>query len=128
MTASIVVGFLLLLQTAAPVSLVQKNISGPTIQQNGIKEKDASVPSLNHQQRHPSPTKPTNIPHCDPMFVDNKCRALLHDIPKTHALPYSTTLSRPQLTIVYKSKFHAGFFLSERFSTSHNFGTGREKP
>lgn len=30
----------------------------------------------------------TLLPYCDAMFMDNKCRALLHDIPKTHALPY----------------------------------------
>jgi hypothetical protein len=30
----------------------------------------------------------TLLPYCDAMFVDNPCRSLLHDIPKTHALPY----------------------------------------
>ena len=30
----------------------------------------------------------TLLPYCDAMFVDNECRALLKDIPKTHALPY----------------------------------------
>jgi len=30
----------------------------------------------------------TFLPYCDAMFVDNKCRSLLADIPKTHRLPY----------------------------------------
>jgi hypothetical protein len=30
----------------------------------------------------------TFLPYCDAMFVDNKCRSLLCDIPKTHKLPY----------------------------------------
>ena len=30
----------------------------------------------------------TLLPYCDAMFVDNKCRALLQDIPKEYALPY----------------------------------------
>jgi hypothetical protein len=28
----------------------------------------------------------TLLPYCDAMFVDNKCRSLLHDIPKRHKL------------------------------------------
>lgn len=28
------------------------------------------------------------LPYCDAMFVDNICRSLLNDIPKSHALPY----------------------------------------
>lgn len=30
----------------------------------------------------------TLLPYCDVMFVDNKCRALLKDIPRNYALPY----------------------------------------
>ena len=30
----------------------------------------------------------TLLPYCDAMFVDNKCRALLHDIPRECSLPY----------------------------------------
>ena len=30
----------------------------------------------------------TLLPYCDAMLVDNKCRSLLNDIPKTHKLPY----------------------------------------
>jgi hypothetical protein len=30
----------------------------------------------------------TLLPYCDAMFVDNKCRALLRDIPRDYALPY----------------------------------------
>lgn len=30
----------------------------------------------------------TLLPYCDAMFVDNKCRALLRDIPRDFALPY----------------------------------------
>ena len=30
----------------------------------------------------------TLLPYCDAMFVDNECRALLQDIPKSHKLPY----------------------------------------
>jgi len=30
----------------------------------------------------------TLLPYCDAMFVDNKCRSLLSDIPKPHRLPY----------------------------------------
>ena len=29
------------------------------------------------------------LPYCDAMFVDDGCRALLHDIPKEYCLPYS---------------------------------------
>jgi hypothetical protein len=29
------------------------------------------------------------LPYCDAMFVDNICRSLLNDIPRSHALPYS---------------------------------------
>lgn len=32
----------------------------------------------------------TLLPYCDAMFIDNKCRALLSDIPQAHRLPYST--------------------------------------
>lgn len=31
----------------------------------------------------------TLLPYCDAMFVDNKCRALLQDIPRDYALPYA---------------------------------------
>jgi hypothetical protein len=31
----------------------------------------------------------TLLPYCDAMFVDNKCRALICDIPKQFALPYA---------------------------------------
>lgn len=31
----------------------------------------------------------TLLPYCDAMFVDNPCRALLRDIPKEYALPYT---------------------------------------
>jgi hypothetical protein len=34
----------------------------------------------------------TLLPYCDAMFVDNKCRALLLDIPQTHPLPYTTRI------------------------------------
>jgi hypothetical protein len=30
----------------------------------------------------------TLLPYCDAMFMDNECRALLQDIPKSHKLPY----------------------------------------
>jgi hypothetical protein len=30
----------------------------------------------------------TLLPYCDAMFIDNKCRALLLDIPNEHKLPY----------------------------------------
>jgi hypothetical protein len=30
----------------------------------------------------------TLLPYCDAMFVDDGCRALLHDIPKEYKLPY----------------------------------------
>jgi hypothetical protein len=35
------------------------------------------------------------LPYCDAMFVDNKCRALLCDIPKTFALPYKCNVFSP---------------------------------
>jgi len=38
----------------------------------------------------------TLLPYCDAMFVDNKCRALLRDIPKTHALPYPCRVFSPK--------------------------------
>jgi len=31
----------------------------------------------------------TLLPYCDAIFVDNKCRALLQDIPREHRLPFS---------------------------------------
>src|SRR5207237_235827 len=31
----------------------------------------------------------TLLPYCDAMFLDDGCRALLHDIPKEYKLPYS---------------------------------------
>jgi hypothetical protein len=37
----------------------------------------------------------TLLPYCDAMFVDNGCRALLHDIPKTHALPFPCRVFSP---------------------------------
>ena len=30
----------------------------------------------------------TLLPYCDAMFIDNVCRSLLNEIPKTHKLPY----------------------------------------
>jgi hypothetical protein len=30
------------------------------------------------------------LPYCDAMFIDNECRAMLENIPKKHAVPYST--------------------------------------
>jgi hypothetical protein len=30
----------------------------------------------------------TLLPYCDAMFMDNECSALLHDIPRSHALPH----------------------------------------
>jgi hypothetical protein len=30
----------------------------------------------------------TLLPYCDAMFVDNKCRSLLSEVPKGHKLPY----------------------------------------
>jgi hypothetical protein len=35
------------------------------------------------------------LPYCDAMFMDNKCRALLQDIPKDHALPYPCLVFSP---------------------------------
>jgi hypothetical protein len=37
----------------------------------------------------------TLLPYCDAMFIDNKCRALLQDIPQEHALPYKTQVFSP---------------------------------
>lgn len=37
----------------------------------------------------------TVLPYCDAMFVDNKCRALLQDIPGDCALPYACKLFSP---------------------------------
>ena len=37
----------------------------------------------------------TLLKYCDAMFVDNKCRGLLADIPQTHRLPYSTRIFCP---------------------------------
>jgi len=37
----------------------------------------------------------TLLPYCDAMFVDNKCRALLHDIPRDYALPYACKVFSP---------------------------------
>lgn len=37
----------------------------------------------------------TLLPYCDAMFVDNKCRALLHDIPRDCALPYACRVFSP---------------------------------
>ncbi len=34
----------------------------------------------------------TLLPYCDAMFMDNECRALLQDIPKSHALSYPCRL------------------------------------
>jgi hypothetical protein len=39
----------------------------------------------------------TLLPYCDAMFIDNKCRALLSDIPQTHRLPYSARIFSPSL-------------------------------
>ncbi|HXM98654.1 MAG TPA: hypothetical protein VN982_09285 [Candidatus Dormibacteraeota bacterium] len=38
----------------------------------------------------------TLLPYCDAMFVDNKCRALLHNIPKDCALPYACKVFSPK--------------------------------
>jgi hypothetical protein len=37
----------------------------------------------------------TLLPYCDAMFVDNKCRGLLHDIPTNHQLPYPCRVFSP---------------------------------
>jgi hypothetical protein len=37
----------------------------------------------------------TLLPYCDAMFVDNKCRALLQDIPGEYALPYACKVFSP---------------------------------
>jgi hypothetical protein len=37
----------------------------------------------------------TLLPYCDALFVDNKCRALLSDIPQTHRLPYNARIFSP---------------------------------
>jgi hypothetical protein len=37
----------------------------------------------------------TLLPYCDAMFVDNKCRALLQDIPNDCALPYACKVFSP---------------------------------
>jgi hypothetical protein len=37
----------------------------------------------------------TLLPYCDAMFVDNKCRALLRDIPRGYALPYGCKVFSP---------------------------------
>jgi hypothetical protein len=37
----------------------------------------------------------TLLPYCNAMFVDNKCRALLHDIPRDYALPYACKVFSP---------------------------------
>jgi hypothetical protein len=37
----------------------------------------------------------TLLPYCDAMFVDNKCRALLRDIPRDYALPYACKVFSP---------------------------------
>lgn len=39
----------------------------------------------------------TLLPYCDAIFVDNKCRALLNDIPKTRQLPYETKIFSPNI-------------------------------
>jgi hypothetical protein len=38
----------------------------------------------------------TLLPYCDAMFVDNKCRALIRDIPKDYALPYACKVFSPK--------------------------------
>ena len=38
----------------------------------------------------------TLLPYCDAMFIDNGCRALLRDIPRTHALPYECKVFSPK--------------------------------
>lgn len=37
----------------------------------------------------------TLLPYCDAMFMDNKCRALLQDIPREYALPYQCRVFSP---------------------------------
>ncbi|MGA8072478.1 MAG: hypothetical protein WB995_03325 [Candidatus Acidiferrales bacterium] len=37
----------------------------------------------------------TLLPYCDAMFMDNKCRALLGDIPREHVLPYPCRVFSP---------------------------------
>jgi hypothetical protein len=37
----------------------------------------------------------TLMPYCDAMLVDNKCRALLHDIPRGFRLPYACKVFSP---------------------------------
>jgi hypothetical protein len=38
----------------------------------------------------------TLLPYCDAMFVDNKCRALLQEIPREYALPYACRVFSPR--------------------------------
>ena len=35
------------------------------------------------------------LPYCDAMFLDNKCRALLLDIPREYKLPYTCAVFSP---------------------------------
>ncbi len=37
----------------------------------------------------------TLLPYCDAMFMDNGCRALLHDIPREHKLPFTRKVFSP---------------------------------
>jgi hypothetical protein len=37
----------------------------------------------------------TLLPYCDAMFLDNECRALLSDIPKSHSLKYPCRVFSP---------------------------------
>jgi hypothetical protein len=43
----------------------------------------------------------TLLPYCDAMFMDNKCRALLQDIPKDHALPYPCLVFSPNTGVEF---------------------------
>lgn len=37
----------------------------------------------------------TLLPYCDAIFVDNKCKALLHDVPRDYALSYACKVFSP---------------------------------
>jgi hypothetical protein len=45
----------------------------------------------------------TLLPYCDAMFVDNKCRALLRDIPRDYALPYAKYSRQTLVRILFNT-------------------------
>lgn len=65
-------------------SLAQKAASGQRRPPNQGMANDVAVVS-------------TLLPYCDAMFVDNECRALWQDIPKTHKLSYPCALFSPNI-------------------------------